>query len=307
MKLLLDTCVWGGAVSELVAAGHDVVHAGDWTEDPGDEEILAQAHAAERVLVTLDKDFGELAVVHASPHHGILRLVGFSARQQGTACLEVLARHGEVLLAGAIITAEPGRIRIRAAESAPDVTTEQSDSSRLDRSEILSSHNWQRAAIEAIADLPEDIRSSVGHSPPTTKSVVVSVSVEPYEADQETHVARVEVTWWDSMRDRGWPREFDSIYGPGGIQEEQAEWPVITVFGESSGFEQGIFPGRAPVARLQDEIQRAILEEMWGGGGISMIAKDSEDRFVREDGSPILLWQFDSDDEDSGDETPQSD
>lgn len=117
MKLLLDTCVWGGAVNVLVVAGHDVVWAGDWTEDPGDEEILARAHSEERILVTLDKDFGELAVVHGSPHHGIRRLAGFSARQHGKVCLEVVKHHGGELQTGAIITAEPGRIRIRAADS----------------------------------------------------------------------------------------------------------------------------------------------------------------------------------------------
>ena len=53
MKVLLDTCVWGGAKDTLVAAGHDVVRTGDRAEDPGDEEILAEAHRDERVLVTL--------------------------------------------------------------------------------------------------------------------------------------------------------------------------------------------------------------------------------------------------------------
>lgn len=116
MKLLLDTCVWGGAVKELIAAGHDVVWTGGWAEDPGDEEILARAHTEERILVTLDKDFGEIAVARGSPHHGILRMVGFSARQQGRACSEVIARHGAELLAGAIVTAERGRIRIRTSQ-----------------------------------------------------------------------------------------------------------------------------------------------------------------------------------------------
>jgi hypothetical protein len=37
VKLLLDTCVWGGAKAALAAAGHDVVSAGDWSEDPGDQ------------------------------------------------------------------------------------------------------------------------------------------------------------------------------------------------------------------------------------------------------------------------------
>ena len=59
MKVLLDTCVAGALVSPaLTEAGHDVVWAGDWDSDPGDEAILAHAHREGRVLVTLDKDFG---------------------------------------------------------------------------------------------------------------------------------------------------------------------------------------------------------------------------------------------------------
>lgn len=117
MKVLLDTCVWGGAVAELRSAGHDVVWVGEWADDPGDEEILTHAHGQERVLVTLDKDFGEIAIVRRIAHHGILRLVSFAARQQASVCLNVLSRHGDELLAGAIITAEPGRIRIRPPET----------------------------------------------------------------------------------------------------------------------------------------------------------------------------------------------
>ena len=59
MKVLLDTCVWGGALRHLETAGLDVVWTGSWPEDPGDEEILAFTHKEQRVLVFLDKDFGE--------------------------------------------------------------------------------------------------------------------------------------------------------------------------------------------------------------------------------------------------------
>ena len=116
MKLLLDTCVWGGARRELEAAGHDVVWTGTWPIDPGDEEILTHAHREGRILVTLDKDFGELAIVHGIPHSGILRLVDWSARHQAAACLIALDRYGDALLSGAIVTAEPSRIRIRPPE-----------------------------------------------------------------------------------------------------------------------------------------------------------------------------------------------
>jgi predicted nuclease of predicted toxin-antitoxin system len=116
VKLLLDTCVWGGARTTLTAAGHDVVWAGDWPEDAGDETILARAGQGRRVLITLDKDFGELAIIRGAPHSGIVRIVGRAAREQATACLQVLTLHGDLLEAGAIVTVEPGRIRVRPPE-----------------------------------------------------------------------------------------------------------------------------------------------------------------------------------------------
>jgi predicted nuclease of predicted toxin-antitoxin system len=117
MKLLLDTCVWGGAVQKLRAAGHDVIWAGDWQEDPGDDEILERAHREGRVLVTLDKDFGEMAIVHERPHSGIIRLVNLGSRQQASVCLRAINLHGDELKSSAIITAEQNRLRIRAVDN----------------------------------------------------------------------------------------------------------------------------------------------------------------------------------------------
>jgi predicted nuclease of predicted toxin-antitoxin system len=118
VKLLLDACVWGGAQSAPTLAGHDVVWAGAWSADRGDEAILARAAEEQRVLVTLDKDFGELVIVRGARHAGIVRIVGLAARDQSTACLQVLALHGGLLEGGAIVTVEPGRVRVRPAEGA---------------------------------------------------------------------------------------------------------------------------------------------------------------------------------------------
>lgn len=113
MRLLLDSCVWGPVCSELQDKGHDVIWAGDWEEDPGDLEILRRAHREARVLVTLDKDFGELAVIRNEPHSGIVRLVGFSARHQARACQEILRLYSDELAAAALITVDPGKVRVR--------------------------------------------------------------------------------------------------------------------------------------------------------------------------------------------------
>ena len=61
MKFLANENVAGDAVASLREKGHDVV----WirTDSPGskDEDILSRAVAEERILITFDKDFGELA------------------------------------------------------------------------------------------------------------------------------------------------------------------------------------------------------------------------------------------------------
>ena len=115
MKLLLDACVWGGAVVELHAQGHDVIWAGDWESDPGDREILGIADAEQRVLVTLDKDFGDLAIREEQSHCGIIRLVDIGARRQARACGDALTSFGHELQSGAIaiVTVERGRVRTR--------------------------------------------------------------------------------------------------------------------------------------------------------------------------------------------------
>ena len=117
MKLLLDSCVWGKAQTVSKETGHDVIWAGEWSQDPGDGEILNIAINEERVLVTLNKDFGELAILHSIKHCGIVRLVNISATQQAAVCNQILTLHGAELQQGAIVTAELGRLRVRPADN----------------------------------------------------------------------------------------------------------------------------------------------------------------------------------------------
>lgn len=90
---------------------------GEWEKDPGYQELLAYAYKEGRVLVTIDKGFGELAVVREIRHSGIVRLVNFSAREQAKACLYVISRYGSDLAQGAIVTIEAHRVRIRPPEN----------------------------------------------------------------------------------------------------------------------------------------------------------------------------------------------
>jgi predicted nuclease of predicted toxin-antitoxin system len=115
--LLLDKCVSPRTRTALAAAGHDVVWVGDWDSDPGDAAVLEAARAESRILVTLDKDFGEIAVAFGQPHCGIVRLVDIHPRNQASACEGVLARLGGELVAGAIVTMARGRVRVRPTEA----------------------------------------------------------------------------------------------------------------------------------------------------------------------------------------------
>lgn len=111
--ILLDSCVWGGALPVLSAFGHDVLWSGSWSRDPGDSSILATAHAEQRILVTLDKDFGELAILKGLPHSGIVRLAGFRVTRMAGVIHHIVLTYRSELAAGAIVTADPERIRIR--------------------------------------------------------------------------------------------------------------------------------------------------------------------------------------------------
>jgi predicted nuclease of predicted toxin-antitoxin system len=113
LRLLLDTCVSPRTRDALLATGHDAVWTGDWDADPGDEAILEFAYRESRILITLDKDFGELAVVFGKPHSGIVRLVDLHPLRHAPVCEEVLARYGSDLNGGAIVTVTADRTRLR--------------------------------------------------------------------------------------------------------------------------------------------------------------------------------------------------
>lgn len=62
MRILADENFSGDTVEALRARGHDVAWVPEDAPSTGDEAILARAQEEDRVLVTFDKDFGELAV-----------------------------------------------------------------------------------------------------------------------------------------------------------------------------------------------------------------------------------------------------
>jgi predicted nuclease of predicted toxin-antitoxin system len=65
------------------------------------------------VLITLDNDFGELAVKRKLPHAGIIRIIDPDVRKHAAICRRVLESHADELAAGAVIAADDDRTRPR--------------------------------------------------------------------------------------------------------------------------------------------------------------------------------------------------
>jgi len=113
MKFLVDSCISRFVVTTLRSLGHDVFWVPEEGSDPGDEAILQKAVAEEYVLVTADKDFGDLVFIYDKPHPCIIRLVDLSPHAQGMILADVISRHGEEIAAHSLITVSKRKIRIR--------------------------------------------------------------------------------------------------------------------------------------------------------------------------------------------------
>ena len=61
MQLLVNESVTGTVIQELRQRGHNVLSVKESMRSEADGEILARAQMEERIVLTHDKDFGELA------------------------------------------------------------------------------------------------------------------------------------------------------------------------------------------------------------------------------------------------------
>jgi predicted nuclease of predicted toxin-antitoxin system len=114
MKLLLDVCVSSRSLQGFLSGqGHDVLSALAIDPRASDERLLALALQDERLLVTEDRDFGELVFVRRLPHGPIVRLVELTVDEQVSGMAELLERHAAELKGPVVVTVTRGRIRIR--------------------------------------------------------------------------------------------------------------------------------------------------------------------------------------------------
>lgn len=100
MRFLLDENADLRLADHLRAAGHDVtsiVH--DYPRSIDDPDVLAIARAERRILITNDRDFGELVISQKLPHAGVIyfRLRATALATKVERLDNVLAHYGDQL------------------------------------------------------------------------------------------------------------------------------------------------------------------------------------------------------------------
>ncbi len=83
--------------------------------DPGatDEALLVLALEEQRVIITEDKDFGELVFLRGMSHPCIIRFVDMPVYEKVEAMRDLILNHPESMTDGTLIVVTRTRIRIR--------------------------------------------------------------------------------------------------------------------------------------------------------------------------------------------------
>jgi predicted nuclease of predicted toxin-antitoxin system len=114
MNFVADASVTGSLVALLRQRGHSVTSIRDIRPDMPDEEVMHVAHAHDAILLTEDKDFGDLVVRQRLPNHGVV-LFRLNRIERGNraflACIE-LERLGENMR-GALTIIGSSQVRVR--------------------------------------------------------------------------------------------------------------------------------------------------------------------------------------------------
>ncbi len=115
MKFLIDQDVYAVTIKFLIDAGHDVIVVAQMgLAQASDEEILRVAQAENRILVTRDRDYGNLVFVRAIGTGVIyLRVLPKMVNEVHKELAGVIENYSEVELKGAFVVVEPDGYRFR--------------------------------------------------------------------------------------------------------------------------------------------------------------------------------------------------
>ena len=118
MRWLVDECVDADLVALLRKSEHDVVYMSDVAPRATDVEVMKRADRENRLLLTEDKDFGDLVFRQGQPVPGIvlLRIDSSLRLRKGPRLLAGIDRFGNGLF-GRYTVIEDARFRYRALRS----------------------------------------------------------------------------------------------------------------------------------------------------------------------------------------------
>jgi len=113
MNFVADESCAMPVIYALREAGHDVVAIAEVAKGATDDEVLGLALDAKRVLITEDRDFGELVYARGRSSAGVilLRFHNRTRRAKATTVVEAVSKLGS-RLEDAFTVVEPGRVRI---------------------------------------------------------------------------------------------------------------------------------------------------------------------------------------------------
>jgi len=113
MQFLADESCDFLLVKTLREAGHDVLAVSEIMPRAEDSDVIRLSVREKRILLTEDKDFGQLVYAHGQSSVGVIFLrFPFSARKQISRDLSILIEQQGKRLIGCFVTVQPGRIRI---------------------------------------------------------------------------------------------------------------------------------------------------------------------------------------------------
>lgn len=114
MKLLADENLDLSVVARLREAGHQVLAVAEMEPGIPDDVVLDLANAEAAMLITGDKDFGELAFRQSLVHHGVIlvRLAGLPGTTKAAILIHLLEEH-RLEMPGSFTVVSPGMVRIR--------------------------------------------------------------------------------------------------------------------------------------------------------------------------------------------------
>ena len=115
LRFLADESCDHAVVRALTSLGHEVLPVAELSPTADDETVIGLARREERVLLTEDKDFGQLVYATGLPSVGVILLrypAGVRSRI-GETVADFVNRKGAELR-GRFVVIQPGRIRMSA-------------------------------------------------------------------------------------------------------------------------------------------------------------------------------------------------